>query len=50
MNISHIGLQNDLCEFTTREHRFLRRLCAQKPGLNVRFKDFWYLYRNKFEL
>ena len=33
---------NNLCEFTTLEHKFKRWLCTQKPVWNVRFKEFWY--------
>ena len=36
-NISH-----QLCEFTALEHKFKRLFCTNTPGLNVRFKDFWY--------
>ena len=32
--------QNNLCEFTTQEHKFKRCFCTQKLVLNVRFKDF----------
>ena len=32
-------LHNNLCEFTSLEHYLL---CTQKPGLNIRFKEFWY--------
>ena len=35
-------LRNNLCEFTTREHKFNERFCTQITVLNVRFKDFWY--------
>ena len=39
-------LQNSLCKFTTREHKSKRWSCTEKPGLNIRFKDFWYTKLN----
>ena len=40
MNISHHFFTTDnICEFTTREHKVTRRFCNQKPGFKCRFKD-----------
>ena len=47
-NISHQLFDctiNNLCEFKALEHKFNRGFCSQKTILNVRFKDFWYIYR-----
>ena len=44
-HISFLTIKN-LCEFTAREHKFKKKLfCIQKPGLNVHFKDFWYIIK-----
>ena len=40
LNISHQLLQNNLCEFTTREHKFIWVFCTKNRFLNVRLKDF----------
>ena len=29
------------------DYTIQKMICTKKPGLNVRFKDFWYVYKNK---
>ena len=41
---------HSLCEFTALEHNFKRWFCAQKPDLNVLFKDFWYTKKSDSDL
>ena len=43
---------NNLWEFTTKEQKFKRWFCTQKPIFNVCFKDFWYTKKNwiRFDL
>ena len=36
-------LQNNLCVFTTVEHKFKRWFCTLNFVLNIGFKDFWYI-------
>ena len=40
----------NLCDFTIREHKFCRKFCAQRPILNVCFKDFWYTKINPTQI
>ena len=41
---------NSLFEFTTPEHKFIRRICTYKPVLNIRFKDFYYTKINPTQI
>ena len=39
---SSFWLQNNHCEFTTREYKFKRWFCNKKPVWNVNFKNIFY--------
>ena len=34
------SLQNNLCEFSTQEHKFQGRFCTKKTVLNIHSRDF----------
>ena len=44
--LHHFLIQNNLCEFTTLEHKFNRWFCTKHLVLNVYYKDFWYTKTN----
>ena len=43
-------LQNNLFEFTAREHKFKGWFCSQKPVWNIHLKDIWYTEINLTDL